>query len=432
MNSIWNDTVRLPGFEHQRVDVHTDVLIVGGGMAGILCCYLLNEAGVNTVLIEADRLCSGVTGSTTAKITSQHGLIYHKLLRRFGEEKAKLYLQSQQEALGEYRRLCRHIVCDFQDKDAFVYSQNDREKLEEELDALEKLGFEADLAESLPLPFSTVGAVRFPNQAQFHPLSFLSSIVPGLPIYEHTKLLELLPGRAVTNRGLIRAEKIIMATHFPILNKHGSYFLKLYQSRSYVLALKRAPELKGMYLDEKENGLSFRNYRDMLLLGGGGHRTGKQGGGWQGLSQDARRFYPQSWEAARWATQDCMSLDGVPYIGQYSPRTPNLYVATGFGKWGMTNSMAAAAVLRDMVMGICSPYEDLYNPSRSLLRPQLAVNGFTAVTNLLTPTAPRCPHMGCALKWNKQEHTWDCPCHGSRFEKSGKLLDGPATDDKNL
>lgn len=286
MNSIWNDTARLPGFEAQRGDLHTDVLVVGGGMAGILCCYLLNQAGVNTALIEAKTLCSGATGNTTAKITAQHGLCYHKLLHRFGEEEAGLYLQANQEALEEYRKLCRHIVCDFQEKDAFVYSRTDRRKLDQELSALQKLGFAADLSQNLPLPFPTVGAVRFPDQAQFHPLKFLSALVPGLPIYENTKLLGLFPGRAVTNRGTIRADKIIIATHFPILNKHGSYYLKLYQSRSYVLALKRGPDVGGMYLDEKENGLSFRNYRDMLLLGGGGHRTGKQG--------EAGRPWPQT------------------------------------------------------------------------------------------------------------------------------------------
>jgi len=183
--------------------------------------------------------------------------------------------------------------------------------------------------------------VRLEGQAQFHPLKFAAGIAGELRIFEHTKVLELTPGKAVTHGGAISADKIIIATHFPILNKHGGYFLKLYQHRSYVLALENVQKLNGMYVDENSKGLSFRNAGDFLLLGGGAHRTGKPGDGWRGLERFARRHYPEAREAARWAAQDCMTLDGVPYIGPYSKRTRGLYVATGFNKWGMTSSMAA-------------------------------------------------------------------------------------------
>lgn len=432
MDSIWNSTVQLPTFPPQGRDLRTDVLVVGGGMTGILCSYFLSKAGVDHVLIEADRVARGVTGCTTAKITSQHGLKYGKLLDRLGRERAGMYLESQQEALNQYRTLCRHLDCDFQEKDSFVYSKHDRRKLDQELDALQALGFGAQFARNLPLPFPVAGAVHFPDQAQFHPLKFLACILPGLPVYERTKLIELMPGKVFTNRGSIRAEKIIIATHFPILNKHGSYFLKQYQSRSYVLALKHGPDVRGMYLDEADHGLSFRNFQDYLLLGGCGHRTGKQGGGWRELASLAQKYYPQSWEAARWATQDCMTLDEIPYIGPYSAGTPGLYVATGFGKWGMTGAMTAAMLLRDQMLDRKNPWEELFSPSRPMYLPQLASNGLAAVTNLLTPSRHRCPHMGCALKWNPQEHTWDCSCHGSRFDQSGKCLDNPATGDKKL
>ena len=228
------------------------------------------------------------------------------------------------------------------------------------------------------------------------------------------------------------AEKIIVATHFPLLNKHGGYFMKLYQDRSYVLALKNAPVMDGMYRDADQKGLSFRSWRDLLLLGGGSHRTGKEGGGWRELEAFARRHYPTAQVEARWATQDCMSLDGVPYIGQYSKTTPNLYVATGFNKWGMTSAMAAATILTDLVQGKDNPYAEVFAPSRRSLRPQLFVNAAEATLNLLTPTAPRCPHMGCALKYNRAERSWDCPCHGSRFQEDGRLIDNPATDDKRM
>jgi glycine/D-amino acid oxidase-like deaminating enzyme len=203
----------------------------------------------------------------------------------------------------------------------------------------------------------------------------------------------------------------------------------MYQHRSYVLALADAPKSKGMYVDEADKGLSFRTHQNLLLLGGGGHRTGKKGGNWRELRKFAIDNYPDSKEIYHWATQDCMTLDGIPYIGQYSKNTPNLFVATGYNKWGMTSAMVAARLLCDLVQEKHSPYKEVFSPSRSIWHPQLLVNGMEATINLLTPTRKRCPHLGCALKWNKQEHTWDCPCHGSRFTKEGEVIDNPATDD---
>lgn len=425
MESIW--TGEFPRFPVLEGDLRTDVLVIGGGMAGLLCAHRLTEMGVETVLVEGGSVCGGVTKNTTAKITSQHGLIYDKLLRRFGTERAGMYLAANQAALEEYCRLCGGIDCGFEVKDAFVYSRDNRRKLERELWALETLHFSAELAEAVPLPFPTVGAVRFSRQAQFDPLRFAAAISKGLRIYERTPVLELAPDTAVTPTGKIRAEKMIVCTHFPFLNKHGSYFLKLYQRRSYVLALENAGDVAGMYVDEAEDGLSFRNAGELLLLGGGSHRTGGRGGGWQELKRCAARYYPDSRERTRWAAQDCMTLDGAPYIGPYSAMTRGLYVATGFNKWGMTSSMTAAMVLGDLVTGRGNPWAQAFSPSRGILRPQMALNAAEAALNLLTPTRPRCPHMGCALKWNPQEHTWDCPCHGSRFTREGRVIDNPAT-----
>ncbi|WP_295744159.1 FAD-dependent oxidoreductase [uncultured Oscillibacter sp.] len=429
MESIWSRGTELPRFPSLQGDCRTDVLVIGGGLAGLLCARRLTELGVENILVEADALCGGITKDTTAKITSQHGLIYDKLLRQFGAERAGMYLQANQAAVREYRRLCTGIDCGFEEKDAFVYSRSDRRKLEQELRALEALGVSAELKEETPLPFSTAGAVRFPGQAQFDPLRFAAAISKGLRIYEHTPVLELGPCVAATPAGKIRAEKMIVCTHFPFLNKHGSYFLKMYQRRSYVLALENAADVAGMYVDEAEDGLSLRNAGELLLLGGGGHRTGGQGGGWKELKRCAARYYPASRERARWAAQDCMTLDGVPYVGPYSARTQGLYVATGFNKWGMTSSMAAAMLLGDLVTGRENPWAPVFSPSRTILRPQLAVNAAEAVLSLLKPARPRCPHMGCALKWNPQERTWDCPCHGSRFTREGRLIDNPATGD---
>ena len=429
MESIWTSETVLPRFPSLRGDLRTDVLVIGGGLAGLLCARRLTELGVENVLVEAADLCGGMTKNTTAKITAQHGLIYDKLLRRFGAERARMYLEANQAALREYRRLCAKVDCGFETRDAFVYARRDRAKLEREARALENLGVPAELAEEVPLPFPTVGALRFKGQAQFDPLRFAAAVAKGLRIYEHTPVLELAAGTAVTPEGRIRAEKMIVCTHFPILNKHGSYFLKMYQHRSYVLALENTSDVGGMYVDEAEDGLSFRNAGDLLLLGGGGHRTGKKGGGWQELKRFAARYYPAARERDRWAAQDCMTLDGAPYIGPYSARTQGLYVATGFNKWGMTSSMAASMILGDLVTGRENPWAPAFSPSRTMLRPQLAVNAAGAALNLVTPTRPRCPHMGCALKWNPRERTWDCPCHGSRFTEEGRLIDNPATGD---
>ena len=429
MNSLWTETAHIPGFSSFRGDMKTDVLIIGGGMSGLLCAYLLEQAGVDYILVEADTICSGITKNTTAKITAQHGLVYDKLIQEFGVEKAGLYLRANEAAIDKYRELCKDIDCDFETKDSYVYSISHRDKLEAEIQALEKIGYNAEYVRNIPLPMENQGAVRFSEQAQFHPLKFVASMADSLHIYEHTKITELAIGSAKTEHGTITADQIIVATHFPILNKHGGYFLKMYQSRSYVLALENAQDVNGMYLDECDTGLSFRNYRNLLLLGGGDHRTGKQGGSWNELHDFVKEHYPKSREVYRWATQDCMTLDQVPYIGTYGKHTQGFYVSTGFNKWGMTSSMVAAMLLRDRVLGVENEYAEVFDPHRTVLRSQLFVNAAEATANLLTISGKRCPHLGCALKWNQEEHTWDCPCHGSRFTENGELVDNPATDD---
>ena len=430
MHSIWSETAERPSFPSLSGTKSTDVLIIGGGIAGILCARSLMRAGINCILVEADEICGGITQDTTAKITLLHGLLYDKMLHRFGEEKARLYAKAQRDAIAEYATLCRGIDCDFETKDSFVYSLNSRKKIEKEAAALRQIGVAAAVSDACELPFPVAGAVRVSGQAQFHPLKFLYAIAKELPIYEHTKVVDLIPHKAVTNHGVITFLKLIVATHFPIYNKHGAYFLKLYQHRSYVLALKGAPKMRGMYVDACDTGMSFRTYGDLLLLGGGGHRTGKGGGCWQELEKFASEHYPHAKVVAKWATQDCMTLDGIPYIGEYSESTPDTFVATGFNKWGMTNAMLASHILCDLVQKRGNPFADVFSPSRTVLRPQLAVNAWESAVGLLTPTAPRCPHLGCALKYNRAEHTWDCPCHGSRFTEDGELINNPATDDK--
>ncbi len=430
MSSLWSNTITLPSFPSLKKDiVKTDVLIIGGGLGGILCAYQLEQTHIPYILVEANTICSGITKNTTAKITSQHGLIYQDLIHQYGMEKAQLYLDANESALEEYKTLCQTIPCDFEEKSSYVYSLNNKQLLEQELTSLSKLMFPAEYVSSLPLPIATKGGIMFPSQAQFHPLKFLATIAKTLHIYEHTKVEELINTTAITTYGKILSKNIIVATHFPFLNKHGSYFLKMYQHRSYVLALENTPLIPDMYVDESKQGLSFRPHQNYLLLGGGSHRTGKKGGSYTELRNFAKTHYPNAKEISHWATQDCITLDNIPYIGHYSKHTPNLYVITGFNKWGFTSALTGSHIICDMILEKQNPYAEVFSPSRSMLKPQLFINGIESTINLITPTKKRCPHLGCALKWNPEEHTFDCPCHGSRFTEQGKLIDNPATND---
>ncbi len=429
MLSIWSAYSEFKAFPTLDGDKKTDVLVIGGGIAGVLCAYKLKQRGVNCIVLEADKICRGVTPNTTAKITSQHGFIYDKLIKNFGEEKALMYLESNEKAIDDFRRLAENIPCDFENKDNVVYSTDNIRKVEKELKSLERIGYKADYLDKIPVPVKIAGAVKFRNQAQFNPLKLLSEISKDLEIYENSKVIEVRGNTAITFHGDVVADKIIVATHFPFMNRRGAFFIKLYQERSYLTAYENGPKVNGMYLDEETGGYSFRNYKNYLIVGGGDHRTGKQGGAYTQIRNFAKIHYPDCPEKYHWATQDCMSLDSVPYIGQYSPKTPNLFVATGFNKWGMTSAMVSANLLADLVTGKDNDYKEVFLPSRSVLTTQLFVNlGETAI-NLATPTTKRCPHLGCALKWNPDEHTWDCPCHGSRFTEEGKLIENPATED---
>lgn len=429
MDSIWCENVQMPSFPQLEGNLQTDVLIIGGGLTGLLCAWKLTRAGMDCVLIEQNRIMSSVSGRTTAKLTAQHGIIYDKLIQKYGLEKARQYWQVNRDAVQELGELARSFDCDFLEQNSYLYATGSTKKLEAEMTACRQLGIPVQWENTVSLPFPVTGGLKLPDQGQFHPLKLAAHLAKGLRICENTKALAFLGNRVQTPKGTITAQKIIVATHFPMLNKHGSYFLKLYQQRSYVIALENAKQPEGMYLDCTDNGLSLRTAGRYLLLGGGGHRTGKQGLNWSLPEAVAAQYYPDAKILARWATQDCMTLDGMPYIGRYSSATPDLYVATGFQKWGMSTSMAAASILVDLIQNRENPYSSLFSPQRSMMHKQLLVNGLEATANLLLPTKPRCPHLGCALHWNKAERSWDCSCHGSRFDEKGKVLNNPATDD---
>lgn len=428
--SVWQNDASLPEFPILSGERSTDVLVIGGGLAGLLTAWELRQKGVDVMLVEKDRICSSTTAHTSAKLTAQHGLIYQKLIRSLGAEGASRYYKANAEAVEKLMNLCRGFGAPMEEKANFVYS-SDRRKLDRELDAFQKLGIPAIFVEAPPLPLSAAGAIGIPGQAQFHPLKLAASLAKELTIYENSRVTELIGNTATTEHGRIRAKKIVVATHFPFLNKHGSYFLKLYQHRSYLMALENAGALDAMYVDDDKKGMSFSSFGGTLLLGGGGHRTGKHGGGWRELREFAATHYPNAAEMNHWAAQDTMSLDGIPYIGLYSRNTPDLYVAAGFNKWGMTGSMISATLLADLIQGKQNEYSEIFSPTRSILKPQLLVNCAETTANFLIPTTKRCPHLGCALKYNREEHSWDCSCHGSRFSDSGRVLDNPANGNIN-
>ncbi len=436
---------------------------------------MLKQKGRDVVLIDAAEIASGNTKNTTAKITSQHDLIYSKLIAEFGEEKARQYAKANELAIKKYKEIIedKRIECDFEEKPAYVYSLNEVDVLKEEVEAAKNLGIDAEFVQEANLPFKINGAVKFNNQAQFNPLKFLKGISNELVIYENTRALEIKENLVVTSGGNITANNIVVATHYPIMNAPGYYFMKMHQERSYVLALENTSEIDGMYIDLNKEGYSFRTYNNLLLLGGISHRTGEneEGGSYDELRKVAKRLYPKAKEKYYWSAQDCMTIDGIPYIGRYSSETPNIYVATGFNKWGMTSSMVSAMIISDMILEKENDFSEIFSPRRFDL--SLSINN---IANDLIETAKnfiaqkvyipsseiehiknehggiieyngekvgvyknkegkeffvstKCTHLGCQLSWNSDELTWDCPCHGSRFDYKGRLIGSPATKD---
>ncbi len=470
MDSIWSKTYDRKKNPPLESDIRADVAIIGGGMAGILTAWELEQAGVHAVVLEAGQVGGGQTKNTTAKITSQHGMFCHNFLHKKGEETARKYVQANQVAVKAYKRIIREerIDCDFTESDDYVYSV-DEEKLRQETEAAQRLGVNASFETQIEIPVSCAGAVRFPEQAEFHPLKFIRGLAEKLKIYEDTTVTEVEDNLVKTSGGSVHTDKIIFATHYPIINFPGMYFVRMHQERSYVLALENADKINGMYIGDGSDALSFRQYGKYLLLGGQAHRTGErpQGGCYEKLKEEAKRLYPESSVVACWSAQDCMTTDNVPFIGQYAADRPNWLVATGFQKWGMSTAMVSAMLLKDMVCETSNQYAEVFTPSRFSGEelPQLmkesgkAVKGLTKrffhIPSETAADLPRghgavvetprgkvgiykteedriyqvdivCPHMGCELAWNPDELSWDCPCHGSRFAYEGNLLDGPA------
>lgn len=474
MESIWSKNVSMPHFETLESSLDTEAVIVGGGIAGLLIAYKLREKGIDAVILEASEICSGQTANTTAKITCQHGLIYKRLIDAFGEKKALQYARINTRAIDEYERIIKkeNINCSFERLPSYLYTFSDVKAVEQEYEAAKKLGIDARIAEKISLPVKIKAALCFENQAQFNPLEFTAAISKKLRIYENTAAVHNGEGSLTANGKKVRAKHIVIASHYPFIDSAGFYFMRMHQARSYAMAFEDCGKIDGMYYGIDPKALSFRNYGGLLIAAGNTHRTGESDGDeFMRITTKVKALFPKAAEIARWSAQDCMPPDSVPYIGRYSEKLGNFYVASGFQKWGMTSSMAAAEIISDMICGVKNSDAGIFSPARGcaaasceLVRNGLHTADALVIKKLKSPSksvsrlkngegdivryngktvaaykdesgvihavSPNCTHLGCRLSFNSELKSWDCPCHGSRFDIDGRVIDNPAL--KNL
>lgn len=490
MGSLWIETtkedLKLKSLEG---DEETEVCVIGAGMFGLTTAYYLTQFGKKVIVIEKGMIGEKVSGNTTGKITSQHGLFYDHLISDYGEEYAKKYLEANEIAIKNIKSIIEkeQIECDFEEKDAYVYAAQEDEviNIEKEVEAARKIGKNAELVQEIKdFPIKIKGAIKFKGQAQFHARKYMIGLCKAIlaknKIYEYTTAFQVEKQgdsyKIYTDKGNIVAKHIVLATHYPIINMPGFYFTKMYQSTSYIIAIETKQKLpEGMIITSKEPIYSFRtakyNGKDILLIGGSDHKTGDAiatNEKYNELENIAKKYYPDCKILFKWNTRDCISLDKIPYIGDFSTFMPNVYVGTGFKKWGMAFSNVAANIVSDKIVGIENKFEDTFNSKR--LKPiknrwemknmvvnsvnELVFNKFNIepfnidqidndnaaiieidgdnvgvykdVNGGIYAVKPYCSHLGCMLSWNNTDKTWDCPCHGSRFDYMGKNIYEPA------
>jgi len=432
-----------------------DVCVIGGGIVGVMTASLLKEEGRSVALVEAHEVARGTTGYTTAKVTSSHSLIYAKLERSFGVEGARIYGEANEAGKELIAELTRRygIDCDFEREDNFVYTEEENgvAKLEAEVAAAVRAGLPASFVTESPLPFPIKGAMRFENQAQFHPRRFVAGLADtvagnGAETFEGSRVTKVeSDGRHYvvrTERGSVIADDVVLATHLPFLDR-GLFFTKAHPYRSYALATHYDDPPSGMHISTGSSTRTIRWIRDgdrkLLLVGGEGHRAGAivdTNEPFERLVTYGRDRFGIDDFTYRWATHDYVSVDHVPYVGRVTRGSDGLFTATGFGKWGLTNGAAAAMMLRDLILGKSNPWQSLFDSKR--VKPLASATSFLKengevaihfIADRVDRSAPRCTHLGCVLKKNLAENTWDCPCHGSRFDREGKVIEGPATSD---
>ena len=474
MESIWSKTCDLAPRAPLSGDLETEIAVIGGGMAGVLIAYYLKKAGHQVAILEANRLGSGQTKNTTAKITAQHALKYEKLVKVVGMAQARQYAQANLAAVGEYAQLIARegIDCDFETVDSYVYGEEEK-TLRAEAETAARLGLPASFEKGDFLPFPVAGTVKFTGQAQFHPLKFLKALASGLQVYEQTPVQKAEDDRLITPHGTVRAGKVVFACHFPFLNFPGMYFARMHQERSYVLALENAPKFPGMAVGQGKDAFSFRNYGDLLLLGGGGHRDGlrlQPLGGKNlgvGIAPALHLVQQQLGRHHGVGHSPFAEAGGHQIIGRFPGKAPDIgHLVQRHAVLGRPAGHLSA--LREP-LGRPVP-QHLIAASLVLARPVAAAEGGRTARSLLRqlfhipeeqaealapgqggvvildgekvgvykdpngqlhPVNIRCPHLGCELSWNPDENAWECPCHGSRFDAYGNLVSGPAQESLN-
>ncbi len=385
MNSLWIETTEKKAYPKLEKNVSCDVCIIGGGITGLTLGYLLFKKGISFKILERNEICSGVTANTTGKLTSQHGLFYNYLVTTFGKDTALKYLHSNEDAIVQIKNIIDNekIDCDFEWQDSFVYTNDEKEleKIKLEVKTLNELDFPAYFKEDLPLPFKTLGGIGFPKQAQFHARKYclgLASSFKADSIYEHSKVVDVEKNNngyktTCENGCEVSSKFVVVASHYPILNFPGFYFLKMYQDKSYIIAVDTKTDVfKGMYITSNTPVTSFRtaivNGKRLLLVGGSDHKTGDTSvdiaSSYSNLENFVKTLYPEAEILYRWSTEDCITLDKLPYIGCFSKFLPNVYVATGFKKWGMTTSYVAANSIFHEIIGNSLEYSSIYRATR--------------------------------------------------------------------
>lgn len=482
-SSFWMDTNELLNYPKLQENIKVDVTVVGGGIAGITTAYMLASNGYKVALLEARKLANGTTGNTTAKLTAQHQLIYDELINRYGQEVAKLYYQANMEAIALVKNFSEKLAidCELEEQDAYVYtaSREKKNEIEKEAEAYQKLNIEGELLDDLPLDVQAEAAIVMRNQAQFHPVKYLNGLLHafekmGGQIYEHTMVKDVDNDEYAvckTDQGYqVTSEHVVFATHYPTHEVDDFFPNHLDTESSYAIAIKAKKKFPGgMYINHELPKRTMRPlYKggvEYILVGGESHTTG------DGTSTEQR--YKEIYEFADelfgvdqvinyWSSHDLISTDRLPFIGSLQPDTPNILVATGFNKWGLTNATIGAKLLTDLIAGNDNPYQSLYSLQRTIRELEEPTESTDdsqsykksskvqetehlqknqgSVVELFQKTVGAyrdhegelhlldlsCTHRGCSVEWNDGDTTWDCPCHGSRFNALGEVIEGPA------
>ena len=458
--SYWVKSATGDEYPSVSQDLECDVVVIGAGIVGVTAALSLSREGAKVALLEARRIGGGATGYTTAKVSSLHGLTYDQLSRSYGDETARDYGEANEAGLEEVASLVGGlgIDCDLRRKPNFTYTESERGRTRvlEEAGTAKRLGLPASfVAEAEGLPFPVAAAVRFSNQAEFHPLKYLNGLAAaaaddGCAVHEHSRVVSVdqgSPTRVKTEDGTtVTAEHAIVATHVPILDR-GLYFARAHPERSYVLlAQLRGQVPQGMYLSDERPAHSLRSVPtedgELLMVGGESHKAGQSDAAerYAALERWARERFDVASVDHRWATQDWMPADNLPFVGRLWPFSSRVLTATGFRKWGLAMGTAAAGILADQVLGRENSWAGTFSPMRlhplaggpELVKENANVGLHFVLDRVTKRGNPRCTHLGCLLDFNDAEQTWDCPCHGSRFALDGEVLEGPAVHPLDL